>query len=230
MADPQQQQTAQAVISALVLRDLAQAWPNLDPANLKATLPRYTQLVYALIHKYAPLSGALAGRFYQQARRDAGLLSGSVRVADLPPPEQVATAVQWATTGLWADPTAIEPAQTKIDGAVAKLVQDVGRTTITGTVQADDAAKGWARITEPAPCAFCALLATRGAVYKTRQTAAFKAHDHCRCHPEPIFTAYEPSAQVRDWQAQYAEATRGVRGSRNQRNAWRQAFEGRTTN
>lgn len=228
MADATQQQAAQTGLAGLVLQDLQAAWPNLDAADLKGTLPRFTSLVYAIVHKYAPLSGSLSGRFYQHARRDAGLPSGNVKIPDSPGPQQVSTVVRWAVSDLWADPTAVEPAQTKIDGAVARLVQDIGRATITDTVRTDSKAKGWARITEPNPCAFCALLATRGAVYKSDESASFKSHDHCRCHAEPIFAAYEPSAEVRQWQADYAKATRGVRGSRNQRIAWRRAFEGRT--
>lgn len=227
-ADSSAQQAAQAGLASLVLQDLEAAWPHLDPRNMKGTLPDYTTIVYSLTRKYGPISGALAGRFYQAVRRAAGLPSGRVLVADPPPLQQVQTAVQWATTDLWADPAAADAARVKVDGAVAKLVQDVGRFTITDTVQADPKARAWARVTEPNPCAFCALLATRGAVYK-EHTVGFKAHDHCRCHPEPVFGAYEPSAQVRQWQADYAKATRGVSGSRNQRIAWRQAFEGRTT-
>lgn len=227
MAQPSSEaQATQAGLAYLVLQDLEGAWAHLNPANLKATLPDFTLIVHALTTKYGRISGALSGRYYQGVRRAAGLPSGVIRVANPAPLQQVRTVLGWATTDLWADPTAEPVARVKVDGAVTKLVQDVGRHTILDTVKADPAAKGWARIPEPGCCAFCALLATRGAVYKNQQTASFKSHDHCRCHAEPIFTAYEPSAQVRQWQADYAQATRGVRGSRNQRNAWRQAFEG----
>lgn len=222
------QQAAQQGLALLVQQDIEAAWSRLQPSNLKGSLPDFTVLMHSLVRKYGPVSGAMAGRFYQAARRAHGLPAGRPLVADPPPLDQVSTAVQWATSGLWADPTATEPARVKVDGAVTKLVQDVGRQTILGSVQADPKAKGWARVPEPGCCAFCALLATRGAVYKDQPTADFRSHDHCRCHAEPIFTAYEPSAQIRQWQADYTRATRGVSGARNQRLAWRQAFEGRT--
>lgn len=40
--------------------------------------------------------------------------------------------------------------------------------------------KGWARIPEPGACAFCRMLASRGAVYK-RNTGNFHSHNRCRC-------------------------------------------------
>ncbi len=49
---------------------------------------------------------------------------------------------------------------------------------------------------------------------------------NCRCHAEPVFTAYEPSARMREAQKVWAEATRGRSGA-DARLAFRQALEGR---
>lgn len=224
MAGSSQQQAAQAGLALLVAQDLHGAYKHItDPTDARLAL-----LVQAITTKYGRISGALSGRFYQQIRRDHGLGSHSVRVAEPAGLEQVQKVVGWAGHDNAGQTLTLEVLAPRLEGAATKMVQDVGRQTIVDSVRADPKAKGWARIPEPGCCAFCALLATRGAAYKTEQTADFKSHDHCRCHAEPIFTAYEPSAQVRQWQADYAKATRGVRGSNNQRIAWRQAFEGRT--
>jgi hypothetical protein len=84
-------------------------------------------------------------------------------------------------------------------------VLDLGRDSIIDSVHKDTQAEAWARVTEPKPCAFCALLATRGAVYKSEKSAEFEAHDHCRCHAQPVFTGvpFEASAQIREFQAFY---------------------------
>jgi hypothetical protein len=134
------------------------------------------------------------------------------------------------------DPRDIEDlvtaARTQVQGAAEKLAQDPARQTTLDTVQKDRKAKGWARIPEPSlsatgTCGFCALLATRGAVYKTKTTAEFQAHDGCKCHPEPVFTGtYVPSAQVMDWQQTYAEVSQGRSGA-DARAAFRQSIEGR---
>ena len=49
---------------------------------------------------------------------------------------------------------------------------------------------------------------------------------NCRCHAEPVFTAYEPSARMREAQATWAQATKGRYGA-DARAAFRQALEGR---
>jgi hypothetical protein len=69
--------------------------------------------------------------------------------------------------------------------------------TRSSATSSDRKAKGWARIPEPGACSSALMLATRGAVYRSEKGGDFKSHDNCRCHVEPVFTAYEPSAQVR---------------------------------
>lgn len=40
--------------------------------------------------------------------------------------------------------------------------------------------RGWVRVPEPGACAFCRMLATRGAVY-TENSGNFRSHNRCRC-------------------------------------------------
>ncbi|MFE9396779.1 hypothetical protein [Streptomyces flavidovirens] len=47
-----------------------------------------------------------------------------------------------------------------------------GRDLINRASQEDKRAVGWARVTDGNPCAFCAMLASRGAIYRTKATAA----------------------------------------------------------
>jgi len=41
----------------------------------------------------------------------------------------------------------------------------------------------WRRLTSTKACNFCVMLADRGAVYWSEQTASFKPHDNCACFP-----------------------------------------------
>lgn len=46
---------------------------------------------------------------------------------------------------------------------------------------------GWARVLSgETNCAFCAMLASRGAVYKSEKTAGFEPHPKCDCHAELV--------------------------------------------
>lgn len=217
-------QASQAGLALILEREVAAAWPALDVNRLKATKPGLIALLVQLINRYGPASATLAVRFYQQQRQAAGIAGRfTVRPAEPPPLAQVKATVDWATKDLWGSNPDLQAALTNLTGAVETLVLDQGRDTIINATKTDRKAIGWARIPEPGACYFCAMLATRGAVYK-RDTATFQPHDHCRCHAEPVFTAYEPTAQIREWQALYAKSTKG---QSDQLNAFRRAYEGR---
>lgn len=225
MAAATSSQAAQAGLVTALSYDLERAFNTLDVSSLRDSLPAFTLTVAGLVRRYGSASATLAVQQYLADRKAAGVTATfRPRPAALPPLPQVGATVSWATQPLWSAIPDVTAAQQRLTGAADMLVMDVGRQTIVDNTRRDRHAKGWARIPEPGACYFCAMLATRGAVYK-QQTANFRSHDHCRCHAEPVFTAYEPSAQVREWQALYQRATAGVHGMKNAQKAWRKAFE-----
>lgn len=84
-------------------------------------------------------------------------------------------------------------------GAAGRHVLEGGRHMGLALIHADDVAKGWIRVTDGDPCAFCAMLASRGPVYRSEQSANFvvnpkaarplgaKYHDNCGCSAEAVF-------------------------------------------
>lgn len=258
---PPDPQAAQAGLAILVGLAIAKLWPSLDLTNLRKSLPAFKAAVTQEVQRHAQVSATLAARQYRQQRVLAGVGGGfTPRPADPPPVEQIAQAVDYAVQPLWsadvlADPTteagssAIADAKARLAAASERLVLDTGRDTITENAAVDRKARGWVRIAEPDACYFCALLATRtpgfGSFYQEgsfeRSNAKFadhkdvpsdvKTHDHCRCHVEPVFGAYEPTAQVRQWQQMYADAKPDPADgppSKAKQMAWRRAYEGRT--
>jgi hypothetical protein len=236
---PPDPQAAQAGLAILVALAIERLWPSLDFLHLRQSLPAFKAAVAQDVQRHAQASATLAARQYRSERVAAGVGGGyTPRPADPPSVEQVAQAVDWAVQPLWnadvlAEPitkagsSAVADAKARVAAAAERLVLDAGRNTIVDNVQADRKAKAWARIPEPGACSFCLMLATRGAVYRAEATADFKSHDNCRCHVEPVFTAYEPSAAVRQAEALWASSTRGKSGNAA-RIAFRQAVEGRT--
>lgn len=232
MPDAQAAQAAVATDAASQLRGML---PSVDP---QAQWQQLVAWLFQLVQRSGRASATLAVHEYADARRAAGV-TGSYRPfpAEPPPLAQVTRTAGWAlhpvlqpVEGATADLTVVHD---NLAAAVERLILDVGRDTITGNVEADRKAKGWARLTEPDACSWCALLATRGAVYKSERSAATKAdgegyHTNCRCHVEAVFNVYEPPAQVRAWESQYLDATKGVSGSKAKQIAWRRAYEGRT--
>lgn len=73
-------------------------------------------------------------------------------------------------------------------GAGQTIAQDGGRDVIHQTIHDDPGALGYFRDPSPGACYRCVMLASRGAVFKSRSAAAAKFHDHCKCQPVPIFS------------------------------------------
>lgn len=218
-------QASQAGLALVTGQLIRQVFGQLDVTNLNESLPSWKQLYAALIRRHAAAAATLAARQYQAARLDAGVRGGfTVKPAAAPPLVQISGTVDWAVQPLQADQPDLVTAERRLEVAGERLVLDSGRQTIVVNVNRDRKARGWARVTEPAPCAFCAMLATRGMAYRSEQSADFRTHDHCRCHAEPVFTQYEPPAQVREWGSLYSEATAGVSGMQAKQTAWRKAF------
>jgi hypothetical protein len=122
--------------------------------------------------------------------------------------------------------TAMRNAFVLSSGAAARLVLNGGRQTIYDTGRDDPATTGWYRETSGDPCAFCALLASRGGVYYSEDTAGFEAHDHCSCIPVPMYDGDSPlpRGDAAGWARIYQEHAQG--GS-DPLNRFRRAYEGR---
>jgi hypothetical protein len=82
-------------------------------------------------------------------------------------------------------------------GAASRHVLTGGRQSLLTLVQGDMQAIGWVRVTDGDPCAFCAMLASRGPVFKKGSFAEsdprftgpgeVKVHDHCACTLEAVY-------------------------------------------
>lgn len=113
-------------------------------------------------------------------------------------------------------------------GTASRIVMDGSRTTITDTIAADPVAVGWYRLTDGHPCAFCAMLASRGITYKSEKTADFQSHNDCGCTAAPAFSRDQELPDVNhEALSVYRDATRGVK-SGGQLAAFRQAWDART--
>ncbi|NEW49343.1 hypothetical protein GV792_04705 [Nocardia cyriacigeorgica] len=117
----------------------------------------------------------------------------------------------------------------RLVGAAARHIQNGARDTITDN--ADEEGVRWARHAAPDACAFCRMLATRGAVYLSRENAAQVVgrrgrtrgnqsledayHDNCHCLPMPDRpdSPYEPPEYVDGWIDEYEQASAATDGS-----------------
>jgi hypothetical protein len=218
-------------LGSLIAELIAHAWARLlDPHDLRGSSPRLTVAVEAIVKQYGSASASHALAAYRQQRRDAGIPGRpALRMPPAPSHDDVVRVVEGTLHDLYGTvtPEVEAKVQDALTAEVEQLVLDQGRRALIDAVQSDKEAKGWARVPEPDACSFCAMLATRGAVYKSRASAEFEAHPNCRCNVEPVFNAYEPTAQIREWQRIWDEQIAGKFSGRDARIAFRQALEGR---
>jgi hypothetical protein len=180
--------SATSNILTLALADLANAWDRLDLTDPEAARDTLLRLMPALSDTYGALAAAVAADWYDDLRRDRGLAGAfSAQPADTVDLERVEGSTRRIAGHLWTDtPEAALPA---LSGRLGKYVLQPGRDTIREAVRLDPSNPRWARIpSSPKPCDFCQMLAGRGAVYLSEDTAdGNDYHDHCGCIASPMW-------------------------------------------
>lgn len=208
----EQHRQAQLQIRARALRDFATIWPIWK--GDEQSFVDFIAAIQTLVGVYRQISAAAAAAYYQAFRQAAEAKGVSVPVfAGAVPPAQIAASLY--VTGRDGLRTALAGGQSveaargttfvRTSGAVTRHILDAGRQTIIDSVQADKQALGWARITDGNPCYFCLTLASRGAVYKSEETASFEAHDHCACTVMAVYKG-TPIPNLQQWKSIYNAA------------------------
>lgn len=114
--------------------------------------------------------------------------------------------------------------------AVERLVLNGARSTTWSLAGKDKRAIGYVRFsTTGTPCGWCAMLISRGAVYRSSKSAKYAEgdlyHDNCKCDVMPVFTdeQYDESdmfALNREYSKLWPQVTRGLSG-KAALSAWR---------
>ena len=101
-------------------------------------------------------------------------------------------------------------------GVFHEAVLTGGRSAIEHWAQQDTRAIGWRRVSDGDPCAFCAMLVTRGPVYTNAKKAGLRAsdgkkyHPHCGCTVEVVYGDWEPTQQEQQWIDEYYKAAESL--------------------
>lgn len=171
-----------AVTAVKTLWDTTQDWDALQQA--------YPELV----DPYLTGSAEMTAEWYASLAPESDF---TVETPALIPHEALQASTRWALTQ--PDPL---PA---LSGSTERRVFTASRDTVH--LNAEREHVRYARHAAATACPFCKLLATRGAVYHTKDTAV-KGHDNCHCIAVPVREGdnYEPPEYVKDWQDQYLKA------------------------
>lgn len=237
----------QLLIATVLTRDLIRLLRNLfNPADPGPSWAAARSAVAALIRDRRRQSADLATRHYLRARGAAGVDSP----VQMRPPVGLdegrllanidVTGIgmyQRAVRGGATPARAVDRAGVTLSGTGSRLALEGGRSVVDQTVQGDDAAIGWMRVTDADPCSWCLMLASRGAVYRSAETAgrvqasrftggsAFAWHDHCGCIAAPVWDPDDPLlTRADDLYDLWVQVTQGHSGQ-DAINVWRRYWE-----
>lgn len=184
---------AQSAIRDAARRELEQWWasaygPGMDPVVARASL---TEMLAYLSRKYGDAAAGVAADLYDDMRASAGV-EGAFRavLADAVPAGQVEASARWAAGPLWrAEPDGA--AVLRAASAVTdRWVKRAATGTVYGSAVRDPARPRVARVPRgTATCAFCVMLASRGAVYVSAGSAGGvrRFHGGCDCETVTVF-------------------------------------------
>lgn len=243
----------QQKIKAGFLRALLRLFGLLDPTRLDATAPEWTAANLSLIQEHWRRSAAASAAYMSLFVREETGREREFRPPVFGPEQRRAAATSLLVTGpvriktLTRGGTPIQRAyklaQSEVSGAAGRHVLDGGRTAVTDPVLLDGQPLErirYARITRGDTCWFCAMMASRGYVYRSLGggggsandrfigAGMFKFHDYCDCTLEPALDPDTPLPEANArFQNLWVEATRGL-GGKDARQAFRRAVEGRS--
>lgn len=235
LTDLQRQQ--QLALRANVLQQVIRAWKTWNIHD-EATYVAMKEALVAITEAGASKSVNLAEVYFRMFRAVeqpelARKVIGEVMVGKLPSVEQIHTAIDaTAKAGVYnafksgkSYEQAMANGLVRVSGATGRLVMNAGRDTIIESVKRDSLALGWERVTSGKPCAFCAMLASRGPVY-SEETVDFQAHDHCSCWAEPVYADGGWSEQNKAFDGLWRDAASEF-GHAPSIKEWRQFYESR---
>jgi hypothetical protein len=211
----QQHYRSQLALRAAALRDFTTLWPlwHGDEVSFR----RLVEATVPLVRANRQLSATVATSYYEAFRIAEGAAGRATPRPALPLSEDrfegalYVTGAEQTRDALLAGQTsasAMQTAKVRMTGAVGRNILRGGAETIVLSAADDREARGWARVTSGRPCAFCAMLAGRGAVYSA-DSVDFKSHDHCSCSAEVVYGDSALPGRGAEFKRMYNEATRG---------------------
>lgn len=175
-------------VRRLVLRDLSAWWatlPSHDPVYVQRAAAEFMP---ALVGAYGEGAAAIGADFYETAR--ASSIGGTYRATAATPSAGRALRVntRWALGPLWGPNSDPQAALARLSKVADQMALQPARDSIVLNTRRDPRSPRYARVPQGKTCAWCLVLASRGAVYRSAETAGADNpdHYHARCDCEPV--------------------------------------------
>lgn len=175
-------QSANDRLVAMALRDMKALLEVISPSTPGELRDALLELAPALVREYGDVAAAASAEWFEEVRPMGGFSAVAAAGTD---PEAVAGSVK----ALFKE----DPAQVveALSGAIQRHILYSSRATIARNVELDPAKPRFARVPSGREtCAWCDMLASRGWVYHSRETAGdrgfkqFHDDDECMIVPQ----------------------------------------------
>ena len=169
---PRERQQVLSALAALSTRDLSTIWRKLNLSAPDKLADPLAEVLAAITDRYGAAAASLAADWYDEARDDARAAGRfSAVIAPAPGTDRLEALSRWGVAPLFGAAPDGSAALSLIAGGLSRLVLDQARDTTAASVALDPAGPRFARHASANACAFCALMATRGAAYTSEQDA-----------------------------------------------------------
>lgn len=168
-------------VVAKATRALNRFWASLDLSRPESARDALLQFIPELVATYGKVAATVAAAWYEEVRAENVSGRFTATLASTAPVEQIQKGIRYQAGHLFTDDPVFMLAT--LGGLVQRHVADTGRATIQANAYRDPSRPRYARVPSGKCCAFCSLLAGRGFVYRSPQTAGElnKFHNHDRC-------------------------------------------------
>lgn len=225
-------QTVIDSLSTVAFGQLKTLMIGLDDPNPILYRDRLLAAYPDLVLPFTDAAGQVSAQWYLELRSEAGVKARfDPPSIPAPPQQQLEAGVRYALSPLFQPQRFIgSDALSLLAGFTQRMIANAGRETISASTAAETTRTYWQRVPRPGCCAFCGLMASRGAVYRSQDTAESHYHDFCRCVAAPRFpdadNGYLDAVEQR-FSDQYKEVATEVGGSRDLKatlSEWRKEF------
>jgi|SRR5690606_486204 len=176
--------TAQRELVRMAQNELSGFFATVDLTRPERVRDALVEIVPLLTREYGELAATVAAEWFEQVHPGAFLAQTA---ANTFPAAGVVENVRYHAGALFTD----DPYRTLagLSGALQRFILYSGRETVARNVARDRTKPRFGRVpTGAKTCAWCSMLASRGFVYLSRETAGLVAedyHDDCDCQIVP---------------------------------------------
>lgn len=210
LVDEHRQEVADVV--AVAQADMIEQWSDVPVEDAQRAKVAAQGIVTDVVAVYGPMAASVGADWYMESRVEARAPGRFTPKLTVPMSlAQIAPNAGWAVSPLFgvADETATIQ---RLAAVTQKLVANADRATIFTNARRDPQQVRWYRGTSAKCCAFCAMSAGRGAVYRSQDSADFKPHNNCRCFPVPLWPSetHELPSYYDNFGSEYDEARKAT--------------------